>query len=225
LEITRTEHRSGAAEDIVMRQQGEFLMARDGRLRYHIVGQGLMGDEKTTGPQDTDQAFDGECLKQFDPEPVSIGFPVGFIYPENEMLRGYALDPILWWLRIKPAALGGVNPMGFESDSQVGVVDGRQCVVVHDRLARKSYTFWLDPERGYLICRAYIAIGGKTRRQYDVRYDSEPTVGWVPRQCTMLEVGDDGSPIWSIDYQVTEHQINLPTQLRDFNWTSRPVRS
>lgn len=119
-------------------------------------------------------------------------------------------------------AYGGL-PFGdllaeYESSKQVTTIDGKKCVglVRHIRVQDLSETLWVDTERGMQVVRRVTMMKSQVVAQVDVKLESHPQAGWIPKSWKSVTHTADGRLAESVTCTVTAFELGTSTSDSDF---------
>lgn len=128
------------------------------------------------------------------------------------------IRPILLVYRPFLPKLGGVDPASLSVSGDQGVINGRACTLITRQSpgSTSRTTFWVDPDRDYIIFRLIEEKDRRAMLTLDISYQRSDVDGWFPSAWTAILPTSSGKTALQFVAQVTRHEINQPIALREF---------
>jgi hypothetical protein len=140
--------------------------------------------------------FDGQITADWFP-PANVNHPVGTVYDSTvyKELLSTAIRPILLVYRPLAPEMLNIDLAQFSVLPQEARVDGADCVVLREdpRPGQATQThLYLDPARDFIPLRLTETVRQKPTFQIDIRFATDPVVGFAPAGWTILYLDDAG---------------------------------
>jgi len=157
--------------------------------------------------------FDGHLYKLLiDPASGQQGYPSGNVRKAraSESALSFPILPLVFTFR-------GNHPQFFQNlvkfhvTGKTTIVAGRPCIeLVRDTgLPSQREFLYVDSNRDYLVLKEMIVLGGQPNWQLDISYESDATVGWVPKSWEyVIRVGNEHRLTNSARTIVTSYEVN-----------------
>jgi len=146
--------------------------------------------------------------------------PLGFIDPDprHPNTRYYMLKPVLMTFRACDPDTGGVDPAKYAVSAKTAFIDQALCVgVTWTGKRRDQTTFWVDPQRDFLVLRIAILDGSAHPvATTDISYQRDALHGWVPSGWKWVYHGGFSSVREQAAAKVTRCEINVDIPRSEF---------
>jgi hypothetical protein len=204
----------------------ELALSGD-KLRFATDGPQWNHEHGDFFPQKYLSTFDGQVSKSYYAPGMSHGS--GFIKKEkrDENANSFYLLPLLITFRGVHASTGDFNPKDYVLTDKRGVVGGRTCVLFEEAPAVReqrrrnsrsdaSASWWLDPERDFVVLRYVETEGPRPVLQFTCSYRPLPEGGWVPTGWSTVALAEDGSVRQASQCTVTHLVTNVRLDAGEF---------
>ncbi len=202
-----------------MRYEQFHTFSYDGKRTNHIASllaaQQVEGEYLRTQFRDT---HDGKNRLQLKLPNKQRDTHYGRIYPpnvQNHTLSLAYVEPILQWHRL-PVSDQQVDKLNLSAQDARIAVDGVKCVVVNELRRNLTGTFYLDPDRDFLLVRYVLKNGDRVARQTDFEYSADEDIGWALNGWTMQWFYNQGELSASTRATVRESEINSDLPAEEF---------
>jgi hypothetical protein len=153
---------------------------------------------------------------------------LGFIHkPEQGRIdaKNDYLEPVMRHFRPLHASMGRLSASNCSIRRQRGEIDNRQCVIMEQKSAAMTESFWLDIDRDFIILRIQRQIGsGIGLVQLDISYALDKIHGWVPSgwRGFWKSSGENGKTMTlqeSFVAKVSHYEIGIPLDPEEFEFS------
>ncbi len=201
-----------------------------GMLRYSVRGPRWSPDQGEFLPKRYLNVFDGEVSKTFfgyAAEKEDRFFPRGFVNNKEERVfdsgNPHLVAVVLTYRPLHPD-LGKFDPAGYRISLKRGVTAGRDCLILQPSgSAVRSESYWIDPQRDYVVLRVVRAVKKRPVMQFDVSYTEDALHRWVPSEWeyVALDYGS-GRMLCQSVAKVIKYEINCNIPRSEFRFEFPP---
>jgi len=201
-----------STETVSYKSHTTIAVDEEGRTRIERVGAVWDPDVNRLVASRSFDVISGRTHRSFFPDgpterPAGMGLiPSGWI-DGNVVMSRKTLDllPIRLVFRPFDEKIGVADRSKLLLTDRQGVVDGSVCTVIQ----QGDETFWVDPNRSFVLVRNLCVRRGITARQVDIQYSKGKVTDWIPTSWTMMSFGGtDGKPVATTSAKVTECKLN-----------------
>ncbi len=226
--MLRKEHAGDfPAQDTTIRASC-VLVASGNRSRYTFDGQTWKLDEGVLIPQKVLEVFDGREHRNLMFELGPERFTQMVTSEPGPNPHAESLRPVCWHFWPLRAGFGGFPVNDLVVTAKKAEVDGRPCAVIEQRPNASqgrwdSWEYWIDPDAGYLVRRAYRRDSRNAiREQLDLVFKwADSGERMLSEWTTQIFLG--GQLEHRYHYTITNIVLNPPVTAGDFK-VEPPVR-
>lgn len=218
----------GPPQDVTVRRQVAVSLDGD-MLRYEYEGPQWVVDRQQFLPRHHLYVFDSKQGKTYfgdDLQETRRFSPVGFITgPENDgQYNNWRLLPVLLHYRACHPKLVKFDPAAYRVSSKLGAVGQRQCVILEPKgQPLRPTSYWVDPERDFVVLRVEQSFEGKPRSKLDVSYKRDRVAGWVPWSWKEVTVTEKTCELrYQYSGTVTKYEVNSSIPASEFQFDFSP---
>jgi len=161
-------------KEVVTDTKGEFDW--DGEnMRYRSVGWIGAGDGKGLTPSDFKSVATTEGSKDLRVNVTGL-YPLGEIQERNSLSsrEDIQLLPVLMFVRPKDPRGAGIDLKSCELLHDIVKVEDRDCRVVRKVSGDRFDEWYVDPNRGFVICRYEVRLRAELGSRIDLSYQQAP---------------------------------------------------
>ncbi len=166
--------------------------------------------------------YDGTSSQMYavvEPDDPRLGTGTGVIRGEPHAFDVDSIQfrPLFLALRAAHPVLAAINPAEYRVSAEPGRIGDASCVIVEhsgDQQPHKSY--WVDPDRDYIVLREHETYRGVDRIRKDISYEHDPVHGWLPSGWKFVNLDEQGELRESATATVAEFAINTAIPLSEF---------
>lgn len=164
--------------------------------------------------------YDGSNAKTFFTSGMGKSdIPFGIIQsePRQDRAKLFILTPIVMGVRglnpsMSPFVFGDLKATGLALS-----IDGATCREFTLPTGSDALmSFWLDPEREYVVRRMRRMKQGRLESQSDIQYRTDPVIGWMPNSWTRNVYTRSGEVLTTTKIEVRSYELNSPIPEEEF---------
>jgi hypothetical protein len=128
-----------------------------------------------------------------------------------------SVRPLLLAFRPLNQRFGRINMLDYRVSPARGRIGEVSCLILEhagEQQPHKSY--WLDPDRDYIVLRELQTFKGQEQVRTDIFYERDESFGWIPRSWKVVTLDRKGSFDGSFIATVSEYKINLGIRSSEF---------